>query len=293
MNDRFIEVQDKNGTHHIGTSVEYITMPDGTFLSDNLGNLNVMQKGSVETRLNGLENNRYAPITNPQFSESLSVITQDNNATFKVAEVNDEWQTKVEGQLLINGTAILQNKSYSKGITVTPPTSSNGNNVLNINNGLQIQIDSTPVLNLTSSNIDFPKGLHSTGTIYASRIQLGSNTVLTENIIKSAQTPNCFYADNKTALNTIMNSHYSENTPDKLHFLTTSASLMKSLIGTNYTDTNTRRYTGFGFCNFLSNTEMRYFFFMDQKIYLATISNGKLNTDDLLQGKRIVTNANW
>ena len=76
MEKRFIEIQDKNGTHHIGTSVEYITMPDGTFLSDNLGNLNVMQKGSVGARLNGLENNRYAPITNPQFSESLSVITQ-------------------------------------------------------------------------------------------------------------------------------------------------------------------------------------------------------------------------
>ena len=285
-NDRFIEVQDRNGTHHIGTSVEYVTMPDGTFLSDNLGNLNVMQKGSVEDRLNGLENNQYAPITNPQFLEGLSVITQNNNTAFKVAEVNDKWQTKIGGQLLING-------AYNKGIIITPPASSNGNNVLNTNNGLQIQIDSTPVLNLTSSNIDFPRGLHSTGTIYASRIQLGSNTVLTENIIKSAQTPNCFYADNKTTLNAIMNSHYSGNAPDKLHFLTTSASLASYLIGAEYTDTNTRRYTGFGFCNFLSNTEMRYFFFMDQKIYLATIFNGKLNTDDLLQGKRIVTNATW
>ena len=96
-NDRFIEVQDRNGTHHIGTSVEYVTMPDGTFLSDNLGNLNVMQKGSVEDRLNGLENNQYAPITNPQFLEGLSVITQNNNTAFKVAEVNDKWQIKIEG----------------------------------------------------------------------------------------------------------------------------------------------------------------------------------------------------
>ena len=95
-NDRFIEVQDKNGTHHIGTSVEYITMPDGTFLSDNLGNLNVMQKGSVEARLDELENNQYAPIANPQFSESLSVITQNNNTALKVAEINDKWQTKIE-----------------------------------------------------------------------------------------------------------------------------------------------------------------------------------------------------
>lgn len=254
-NDRFIEIQDRNGTHHIGTSVEYVTMPDGTFLSDNLGNLNVMQKGSVETRLSGLENNRYAPIENPQFSGSLSVITQDNNTAFKVAEVNEEWQTKIEGQLLIKG-------AYSKGITVTPPTSSTTKSILVADNGIQIKVSSDSILNINSNNLEVLKdialktnNLTTTGEITANNLVYGGKV------------------SNRDQLDAFMNKYKSTQ---KLYLIRLGYKVAYTLATGNQWETGKTTRQGFGFCIIEdSGKKMTVIFRYGNAIYDTQISRGE------------------
>ena len=254
-NDRFIEVQDKNGTHHIGTSVEYITMPDGTFLSDNLGNLNVMQKGSVEARLDGLENNQYAPITNPQFLEGLSVITQNNNTAFKVAEVNDEWQTKVKGQLLING-------NYNKGITITPPISSTTKSILVADNGIQVKVDSDSILNINSNNLEVLKdialnnsNLTTTGEITANNLAYGGKV------------------SNRDQLDTFMNKYKSTQ---KLYLIRLGYKVAYTLATGNQWETGKTTRQGFGFCTIEdSGKKMTVIFRYGNAIYDTQISRGE------------------
>ena len=78
---------------------------------------------------------------------------------------------------MINGATTFQNKSYSKGITITPPTSSDAKNILVADNGIQVKVGSDSILNINSNNLEILKNitlnsnnLTTTGNIIANNI---------------------------------------------------------------------------------------------------------------------------
>ena len=181
MKQRFIAVQNQSGPVSIGTSAEYVEMSDGTFLSDNLGDLDVMHNGNVADRLEKLTNQNYAPISNPQFLNSMSVSSNASNPgysiSFGVAQTDDGWQTKVNDEIFINGRAIIKNESNSKGITITPPTSSAAKSILVADNGIQVKVGSDSILNINNNNLEVLKdialktnNLTTTGEIIANNL---------------------------------------------------------------------------------------------------------------------------
>lgn len=215
MKQRFIAVQNQSGPVSIGTSAEYVEMSDGTFLSDNLGNLDVMHNGSVADRLEKLTNQNYAPISNPQFLNSMSVSSNASNPgysiSFGVAQTDDGWQTKVNDEIFINGRAIIKNESNSKGITITPPTSSTAKSVLVADNGIQVKVGSNSILNINSNNLEVLKD-----------IALGANNLTTTGTITAENLPSTFYVTNRTRRNELITLYNNDN---KVYFLIMSQPL--------------------------------------------------------------------
>ena len=182
MEKRFIAIKNKSGPVQVGTAAEYITMSDGTFLSDNLGDIDVMHKGSVADRLDKLMSQQdYAPISNPQFLNGISVKANANdsgyNISFGVAQTNNGWQTKINNEIFINGKAVIKNEEINKGIIITPPAQLTDKNILVADNGLQVKVGTDSVLNINNNNLEVLKditlganNITTTGNIVASNI---------------------------------------------------------------------------------------------------------------------------
>lgn len=275
MKQRFIAVQNQSGPVSIGTSAEYVEMSDGTFLSDNLGDLDVMHNGSVADRLEKLTNQNYAPITSPQFLNSISVSSNASNPgysiSFGVAQTDDGWQTKVNDEIFINGRAIIKNESNSKGITITPPTSSTTKNILVADNGIQIKVGSDSILNINNNNLEVLKD-----------IALGANNLTTTGTITAENLPSTFYVTSRTRINELITLYNNDN---KVYFLIMSQPLTARF--TSAANTAGQAYIGFGLCRFAGG-DMRCLFTTNSKIFFATVrpSAGKVYTDNIVTGAR-------
>ena len=82
MITRFTEVR-QSGTQQsvpIGTTSDYITLPDGTILTDALGDIDLITNGSIKDQINKLaskEQSGYAPIRAPFFKQGAFVRRYD------------------------------------------------------------------------------------------------------------------------------------------------------------------------------------------------------------------------
>lgn len=266
MKQRFIAVQNQSGPVSIGTSAEYVEMSDGTFLSDNLGDLDVMHNGSVADRLEKLTNQNYAPISNPQFLNSMSVSSNASNPgysiSFGVAQTDDGWQTKVNDEIFINGRAIIKNESNSKGITITPPTSSTTKNVLVADNGIQIKVGSNSILNINNNNLEVLKN-----------IALGANNLTTTGIITASNLPEMKVTTTRGELFTFMDNVGDSS---KIFFLQIPGNMAYKLVrGVSGTSGN----EGWGICKVSNNgTVLRYLFIWASQVYFVRITRGESDT---------------
>lgn len=209
MRPRFIQVKDStNGTIDVGAKAENIVMEDGTFLSDTLGNIDVMNKGSVAAQIANLNNRQSAPISNPQFQNSIAVMADNEgfNTSFGVAKTNNEWQTKVENRLLVNGNIVLSNGNTTtpKNMTMTAPTV-DSSGILNVNNGIQMQVDDTPIFNVTSAGLEMLKDLN-----------LGSQNLSTTGEITASNIVYEGKITNRTQLDAFMNKY---NSTEKMYLI--------------------------------------------------------------------------
>ena len=268
MKQRFIAVQNQSGPFSIGTSAEYVEMSDGTFLSDNLGNLDVMHKGNVADRLEKLTNQNYAPISNPQFLNSISVSSNTSNPgysiSFGVAQTDDGWQTKVNDEIFINGRAIIKNESNSKGITITPPTSSTTKNILVADNGIQIKVGSDSILNINSNNLEVLKD-----------IALVANNLTTTGTITASNLPEMKVVTTRGELFTFMDNIGDSS---KIFFLQIPGNMAYKLVrGVSGTSGN----EGWGICKVSNNgTVLRYLFIWASQIYFVRITRGASDTQN-------------
>ena len=268
MKQRFIAVQNQSGPFSIGTSAEYVEMSDGTFLSDNLGNLDVMHKGNVADRLEKLTNQNYAPISNPQFLNSISVSSNTSNPgysiSFGVAQTDDGWQTKVNDEIFINGRAIIKNESNSKGITITPPTSSTTKNILVADNGIQIKVGSDSILNINSNNLEVLKD-----------IALVANNLTTTGTITASNLPEMKVVTTRGELFTFMDNIGDSS---KIFFLQIPGNMAYKLVrGVSGSSGN----EGWGICKVSNNgTVLRYLFIWASQIYFVRITRGASDTQN-------------
>ena len=266
MKQRFIAVQNQSGPVSIGTSAEYVEMSDGTFLSDNLGNLDVMHNGSVADRLEKLTNQNYAPISNPQFLNSMSVSSNASNPgysiSFGVAQTDDGWQTKVNDEIFINGRAIIKNESNSKGITITPPTSSTTKNILVADNGIQIKVGSDSILNINNNNLEVLKD-----------IALRTNNLTTTGIITASNLPEMKIVTTRGELFTFMDNVGDSS---KIFFLQIPGNMAYKLVrGVSGTSGN----EGWGICKVSNNgTVLRYLFIWASQVYFVRITRSSSDT---------------
>ena len=266
MEKRFIAVQNQSGPVSIGTSAKYVEMSDGTFLSDNLGNLDVMHNGSVADRLEKLANQNYAPISSPQFLNSISVSSNTSNSgysiSFGVAQTNDGWQTKVNNEIFINGRAIIKNESNSKGITITPPTSPTTKNILVVDNGIQVKVGSDSILNINNNNLEVFKD-----------IALKTNNLTTTGIITASNLPEMKVVTTRGELFTFMDNIKDSS---KIFFLQIPGNMTYKLVrGVSGTSGN----EGWGICKVSNNgTVLRYLFIWGSQVYFVRITRGDKDT---------------
>lgn len=262
MRPRFIQVKDStNGTIDVGAKAENIVMEDGTFLSDTLGNIDVMNKGSVAAQIASLNNRSYAPISNPQFQNSIAVMADNGgfNTSFGVAKTNDEWQTKVENRLLVNGSIVLSNGNTTtpKNMTMTAPTV-DGSGILNVNNGIQMQVDSTPIFNVTSTGLEMLKDLN-----------LGSQNLFTTGKITASNLPEIISGiSNRSDFFRFMNQADSS----KILLLQIPGNLAYRLINNK---SGTSANEGWGICKVSNNgTVLRYLFIWGSQFYFLRLTRG-------------------
>lgn len=266
MKQRFIAVQNQSGPVSIGTSAEYVEMSDGTFLSDNLGDLDVMHNGNVADRLEKLTNQNYAPISNPQFLNSMSVSSNASNPgysiSFGVAQTDDGWQTKVNDEIFINGRAIIKNESNSKGITITPPTSSTAKSILVADNGIQVKVGSNSILNINSNNLEVLKN-----------IALGANNLTTTGIITASNLPEMKVVTTRGELFTFMDNIEDSS---KIFFLQIPGNMAYKLVrGVSGSSGN----EGWGICKVSNDgTVLRYLFIWASQVYFVRITRSSSDT---------------
>lgn len=262
MRPRFIQVKDStNGTIDVGAKAENIVMEDGTFLSDTLGNIDVMNKGSVAAQIANLNNRNYAPISNPQFQNSIAVMADEGgfNTSFGVAKTNDEWQTKVESRLLVNGSIVLSNGNTTtpKNMIMTAPTV-DSSGILNVNNGIQMQVDDTPIFNVTSAGLEMLKNINlgsqnlsTTGKVTASNLS---------EMISGITTRSEFF------------SFMDQADSSKILLLQIPGNLAYRLINNK---SGTSANEGWGICKVSNNgTVLRYLFIWGSQFYFLRLTRG-------------------
>lgn len=265
MRPRFIQVKDStNGTIDVGAKAENIVMEDGTFLSDTLGNIDVMNKGSVAAQIANLNNRQSAPISNPQFQNSIAVMADNEgfNTSFGVAKTNDEWQTKVENRLLVNGNIVLSNGNTTtpKNMTMTAPTV-DSSGILNVNNGIQMQVDDTPIFNVTSAGLEMLKDLN-----------LGSQNLSTTGEITASNIVYGGKITNRTQLDAFMNKY---NSTEKMYLIRLGYKVAYPLAIGEEWQTGKSTAQGFGFCIIGTNGKgMTIIFNYRKAIYETQIRRG-------------------